>query len=164
MRDVQTRLENDVMSIRSMLGDEIPRDQDYASAVGKVHKLAEVLENLGPYLVGDASLQFEEELHQVLEELAALHRVVAENAMRNLGLMPETDADGAGTQSAEDPRELVRSLTKIEFMLSTKLRFDTGFCGRIARTLRPPLQGGSAKSVIGAASMPGARTVPQWST
>ena len=114
--DVKRRLENEVMSIRSMLGDDIPRDQDYMCAVEKIHKFSEALVKLTSHLPEEALVQFDEELHDVHKELAALHRVIVENAVQNLAPMSESETKGASTQRTEDPRDLTRSLAKIEFM------------------------------------------------
>ncbi len=124
MCDVQSRLKNEFKSVRSMLGNEIPDNQNYACAVDKIHKLFEALEILKEHLARDASVQFEEELRCVSNKVTELHRVVMNSARQNLGLMLDSDSEVEGTQSTEDPKELARSLSKIEFMLSTKLNFD----------------------------------------
>jgi hypothetical protein len=116
MGDVQRRLENEVMSIRSMLRDEIPRDQDYVCTVEKIHKFHEgrgggrrprgvgwrwvLLWGLGP-----------------LKYPRGAGEPCAVLCFGNIG---------ASTNSTNDSRGLSRSLTKMEFMLSIKLNFDTG--------------------------------------
>ena len=117
IHDIQARLENAVSSIRCILGEEIPRDQDYSSAVAQVHKFAEALEHLSKYLPSSAANQFDHEKHHIISEIDALHKHVFECATRSMGL-------GVGSENREDPKELAKLLIQIEFMLRTRLDFE----------------------------------------
>ena len=123
INDVSSRLESEISMIRSLLGVEIPRDQDYSTAVGKVHKFSDGLKHLAQFLPVSASDQYQDELGQIIREIECLHTQVFEKANRILG---KAGSEVARTECLEDPKEFMRMLTLIEFMLSIKLEFDTG--------------------------------------